>query len=107
MRSLIGVDDCDLLDVLEYIAYEVEPINRRERAMSADALPDLTPAQEAFVKYVSQAYVDKGINELELRSLPTHMQLKFGSVAEAVVALGGIDKARTTFRNFQKSLYLS
>lgn len=107
LRSLIGVDDCDLLDVLEYIAYEVEPINRRERAMSADALPDLTPAQEAFVKYVSQAYVDKGINELELRSLPTHMQLKFGSVAEAVAELGGIDKARTTFRNFQKSLYLS
>lgn len=107
IRKLMDAEKSDLLDVLEYIAYEIEPIDRQERVDNADSLEGLTEKQQTFVEHVSRAYVKNGIDELTLKSLPSHMVLKYGSLPEAISALGGLEAAKSIFHNFQKNLYLS
>lgn len=107
IRSLIDADDCDLLDVLEYIGFNTTPIERAQRASNikdyVDALPQ---TEQQFINYIIDAYIKHGIEELKNDKLPQLMQLKFGSVPEGIEALGGIEKARQAFLNFQSHLYL-
>ena len=106
IRSLIDADDCDLLDVLEYIAYQKKPVNRESRAYNALLYTDQqTPEQVAFIQYLVSVYVRAGIDELEADRLPKLMQNKYGTILEGTNALGGIEQARSTFYNFQRNLY--
>ena len=106
IRSLIDADDCDLLDVLEYIAYQKRPVNRAARAQSAQLYTGKqTPEQVAFIQYLVSVYVKAGIDELEADRLPKLMANKYGTILEGTNALGGIEGARGTFYSFQRSLY--
>jgi len=106
IRSLMDADDCDLLDVLEYIAYQKRPVNRAARAQSAQLYTGKqTPEQVAFIQYLVSVYVKAGIDELDADRLPKLMANKYGTIREGTDALGGIEGARGTFYNFQRSLY--
>ena len=106
IRSLIDADDCDLLDVLEYIAYQKKPVNRAARVQNAQLyIGQQTPEQVAFIQYLVSVYVKAGIDELEADRLPKLMANKYGTILEGTNALGGIEQARGTFYNFQRSLY--
>ena len=106
IRSLIDADDCDLLDVLEYIAYQKRPVNRAARAQSAQLYTGKqTPEQVAFIQYLVSVYVKAGIDELDADRLPKLMANKYGTILEGTNALGGIEGARGTFYSFQRSLY--
>ena len=106
IRSLIDADDCDLLDVLEYIAYQKRPVNRAARVQNAQLYTgQQTPEQVAFIQYLVSVYVKAGIDELEADRLPKLMANKYGTILEGTNALGGIEQARGTFYNFQRNLY--
>ena len=106
IRDLIDAEDCDLLDVLEYIAYQKKPINRSLRAQNANLYTgDQTPEQMAFIQYLVSVYVKAGIDELDADRLPKLMANKYGTIVEGISALGGIDKALGMFYGFQRSLY--
>lgn len=106
IRTLIDAEDCDLLDVLEYIAYQKRPVNRSLRAQKANLYTgEQTPEQMAFIQYLVSVYVKAGIDELEEDRLPKLMQNKYGTIVEGISALGGIDGAKGTFFNFQRNLY--
>lgn len=106
IRKLIDAEECDLLDVLEYIAYATTPIERKERAQRLhDYTNSLDDAQKQFVEYLINAYIQSGIDELRLDKLKTLLELKFGSVIEGINALGGAPNARQTFKDFQYHLY--
>ena len=106
IRSLIDADDCDLLDVLEYIAYQKRPVNRASRVQNAQLYTgQQTPEQVAFIQYLISVYVKAGIDELEADRLPKLMANKYGTILEGTNALGGIEQARGTFYNFQRNLY--
>lgn len=108
IRTLIDADDSDLLDVLEYISFNVEPIQRKERAERTEAfVSTLSAQQQDFVRYVIRLYVREGIDELGASKLPEIMNMKYGSVQDGIVALGGLESAKQTFYDFQKSLYLN
>lgn len=107
IRTLIDADGCDLLDVLEYISFNVEPIERTERVQkTASYVASLTPQQQDFVNYIITLYINEGVEELGSTKLPKILGLKYDSVADGINALGGIDTVRNTFLNFQRSLYL-
>lgn len=107
IRTLIDVEECDLLDVLEYIAYNIEPIERSERVKkTTDFVASLTPEQQDFVDYIINLYLKEGVEELGMDKLPTIMQMKYGSIQDGMSKLGGVTIAKNTFVNFQKSLYL-
>lgn len=106
IRRLIDAENCDLLDVLEYIAYATTPIERKERAQRLmDYTRTLNDVQKQFVEYLTMAYIQSGIDELRMDKLKTLLELKFGSVGEGINALGGIPIARQTFKDFQYHLY--
>jgi len=106
IRKLIDAENCDLLDVLEYIAYATTPIERKERAQRLTGYTNnLGDAQKQFIEYMINAYVQSGIDELRMDKLKTLLELKFGSVGEGITALGGVPSARQTFKDFQYHLY--
>ena len=106
IRKIIDAESCDLLDVLEYIAYATTPIERKERAQRlSDYANNLSDAQKQFIEYMINAYVQSGIDELRMDKLKTLLELKFGSVGEGITALGGVPNARQTFKDFQYHLY--
>lgn len=107
IRAIIDADDSDLLDVLEYVAYATTPVERKMRAERVkDYVDSLPKAQQEFADYLVSAYVANGIDELAMPKLAILMELKFGSVAEGISALGGIPAAQQTFRDFQRELYV-
>lgn len=106
IRKIIDAEKCDLLDVLEYIAYATTPIERRVRAERInDYYLHLSDAQKQFVEYIVNAYIKSGVDELRMNKLQTLLSLKFGSVPEGISALGGAPVARKVFKDFQYYLY--
>ena len=106
IRSLMDAEDCDLLDVLEYIAYQKRPVNRSVRVQKANLFTgEQTPEQMAFIQYLASVYIKAGIDELEADRLPKLMTNKYGTIMEGTAALGGIEQAIGTFNHFQRSLY--
>jgi type I restriction enzyme R subunit len=107
VRTLIDADNCDLLDVLEYISFNVEPIERVERAKNVVSYSaTLTAAQKDFVDYILKLYIKEGSEELAMDKLPTIISMKYGSLLDGMNVLGGIDTAKNTFIAFQRSLYM-
>ncbi|MBR1835386.1 MAG: DEAD/DEAH box helicase family protein [Bacteroidales bacterium] len=108
IRTLIDADDSDLLDVLEYISFNVEPIQRSERVQRTNPYVEcLSTKQQDFVKYIIMLYIQEGIEELGTSKLPELLNMKYGSVQDGITALGGLDMAKSTFYDFQRNLYLS
>ena len=107
IRHIIDAEQSDLLDVLEWVAYNTTPIERKERAERIKGYEASLPsAQKEFVEYLMNAYIQSGVDELGKDKLKTLLALKFGSVTEGISALGGTPQARQTFKDFQKKLYV-
>ena len=106
IRKIIDAEKCDLLDVLEYIAYATTPIERRIRAERINEFyENLSDAQKQFVEYIVNAYIQSGVDELRMNKLQTLLSLKFGSITEGICAVGGASVARKVFKDFQYHLY--
>ncbi|MAN03294.1 MAG: restriction endonuclease subunit R [Owenweeksia sp.] len=106
LRRLIHGEDSDLYDVLTYIAYHKELVPRLQRAESARIhLDSYNPAQQEFLNFVLQQYVDSGVEELDDHKLPDLLELKYTALADAKKALGDIPGIREAFIGFQQHLY--
>ena len=107
IRTATDAQESDLFDVLAYIAYLRPPLKRAERAHARreSILSRYNPTQREFIDFVLGQYVQVGESELDGDKLPELLQLKYGSAADAVQALGCVGDIRTTFRGFQQGLY--
>ncbi len=105
IRRILG--NSDLFDVLAYIAYSMDPITRRERVDThkGEILQDYDDKLQAFIEFVLGQYEMQGVQELDQSKLPSLLELKYNSTADAANQLGGIEKIRGAFIGFQKSLY--
>ena len=107
IRALIDAENSDLLDVLEYIAYNIAPMERRERVRKVDAYRhSLSTKEQEFVNYITDLYVRAGVEELAMEKLSAIIALKYGSVQDGVTQLGSIEVAKNTFLKVQQRLYL-
>jgi len=107
VRQMIDADDCDLFDVLNYIAHTKAPLKRAERAAThrANILSRYNAKQQAFLEFVLSQYVAEGEEGLGTDKLPDLLDLKYGSPTDAVRELGSVADIRSTFTGFQKGLY--
>lgn len=107
LQKLIDAEDSDLFDVLAYISFAIDPISRRKRVDGAkDAIFEgLKEKEKEFLKFVLSKYIEKGVDELNEEKLPQLLNLKYHAIADAEKELGGVDRIRSTFFNFQKNLY--
>lgn len=107
LQKLIDAEDSDLFDVLAYISFAMDPISRKERVGGAkDAIFEgLNEKEKGFLKFVLTKYIEKGVDELDEEKLPQLLNLKYHAIADAEKELGGVDRIRSTFFEFQKNLY--
>ena len=107
LRELIAAPTTDLFDVLEYVSYAIDPLTRPQRAALAEskAYQSLTDAEKEFVEFVLSRYVETGVESLSLDFLPDLLEIKYEAIADASEKLGGIDRIRKLFIEFQKYLY--
>lgn len=107
LQQLVNAEQSDLFDVLEFIAYNREPITRTSRVALAhtNMISGLTDNQKEFVDFVLSKYIETGVDELDQSKLPQLLELKFDSVHDAAEILGGVNRIREVFNAFQKALY--
>jgi len=107
LQKLVDAEKSDLFDVLEYIAFCIKPITRENRASSAKPkiIDGLSQQQADFLEFVLFKYIETGVEELDQSRLPSLIQLKYHSIADASDVLGGVPEIRNLFLGFQKHLY--
>ena len=89
MRNFLELENCDMLDVLAYLAYNTTPMDRQRRAeiLKRQAQKKYTSAQMDFLDYVMQLYVRNGFKELSADNLPTLIGMKYHTPVDAIAAL--------------------
>jgi len=107
LQELIAAEDCDLVDVLEYIGFDNQPVTRQTRAKVSrpDLVEALSPEQLEFIDFVLAKYVESGSDELDDEKLPTLVELKYDNLLAGLDELGGAEQARLVFVDFQRHLY--
>ena len=105
--KLVNAERSDLYDVLAYLAFETPTVTRADRVASRidTILAVRDAAQQTFLRFVLDHYVEDGVDELSLDKLPHLLELKYGGTAEAASQLGGPAVIRETFAGFQPALY--
>jgi type I restriction enzyme R subunit len=88
-RHFLELEQCDMLDVLAFLAYNTTPIDRQRRAdiLRQQALTKFTKAQFDFLNYVMDLYVRNGFKELGAGNLSTLIDMKYGSPFDAIKEL--------------------
>lgn len=106
LKKLIHGEGSDLFDVLAFVAYHRDLVPRLERAAQAKIHFDsYNAAQQKFLNFVLQQYVDIGVSELDDAKLPDLLELKYQAISDAKKELGNIQSIRNTFIGFQEYLY--
>ena len=107
VQTIINAENSDLYDVLEYIAFAKEPIERVQRANTAQAhiYIGLNEKQKEFISFVLAKYIESGVNELSIENLPELLKFKYGTAMDGIRELGDIQITQNTFVGFQKYLY--
>ncbi len=108
MQKIIDAEKSDLFDVLAYVAYDMPPKTREERAERAKTVinAEFNAKQQAFLDFVLSHYVSVGVDELDQEKLTPLLRLKYhNSIADAVADLGRPEEIGKIFSGFQKFLY--
>jgi len=106
LSKLIHGEDCDLYDILAYVAYHKDLVPRLDRADKARIqLSDYNPKQQGFLNFVLKQYVEVGVNELDDAKLPDLLELKYHAISDAKKELGDIASIRNACIGFQEYLY--
>ncbi|MEO7853746.1 MAG: type I restriction-modification enzyme R subunit C-terminal domain-containing protein [Rubrivivax sp.] len=80
MQKAVGAEDCDLFDLLAYVAFASTPLTRKHRAIAARAATaaQFTDKQRAFVKFALAQYVKQGVDEMDSEKPAPLLMLKYG-----------------------------
>jgi type I restriction enzyme R subunit len=107
LQQLINAANSDIFDSLEYISYAIKPISREERVARAqlNIFKSLDNNQKEFLEFVLSKYVETGIEELGQEKLPDLLKIKYSAINDATELLGGVNRIRATFFNFQQHLF--
>jgi type I restriction enzyme R subunit len=105
-QKVLHAENSDLYDVLAYIAFHSEIMERTTRANSAKIhLGSYEPKQQEFLNFVLSQYVQQGVEELDDTKIGDLLLLKYHALADAKRALGDIPTIRNAFIGFQQYLY--
>ena len=108
MQKIIDAENCDLFDVLAYVAYLTPTMTREERSERARLRlrGQFSDKQFGFLDFVLRQYVKEGVDELSPDKLSPLLRLKYhNALADAVADLGKPEQIKQTFFGFQKHLY--
>jgi len=108
VREMLSMEDCDMMDVLEFLAYQTTPLERQRRIeIARDAIMhDLTESQKDYVNFVLKQYVQEGYEVFDNRNMGKLVVMKYGTVRDGVTKLGiNADEIRNLNLNIQRQVY--
>lgn len=108
LKKVLKMEKCDLLDVLQYIAYETEPMEREKRAeiVRKQYVALFNKKQQEFDNLILEYYCRNGFKELGMEKLKDFIQIKYNSIADAKNDLGWqVPEISQHFIELQKQLY--
>lgn len=106
-QKILHAENSDIYDVLSYVAYESEILERQERAAKMrEHFKELNSNHQEFLEFVLNQYVLNGVYELDDEKLGTFLQLKYKTIADAKPILGDLKSIRNNFIEYQKYLYV-
>lgn len=105
-QKILNAENSDLYDVLAYIAFHSEIVDRDIRANKAKIhLSNYDQKQQEFLNFVLSQYVKQGVDELDDTKISDLLVLKYHAIADAKKELGDIATIREIFINMQPHLY--
>ena len=108
VRRLLEMEDCDIFDILEYLAFATSPLERIKRVelVRADYYRKQTAQQQAFLDFVMSYYVRNGYKELSIDALPKLLEIHYGTAYDATKQLDmSVNQIMGLYLDFQKQLY--
>lgn len=107
IKQLVGAENSDLFDVLEYVAFDRVPLTREERVSKAQdkIFEGVNDQTKEFLEFVLNAYRKDGYATLAEDNLSKFLTLKYGSPMEAEKKLGSLYLVKSNFYSLQHSLY--
>lgn len=109
LRKVLQMERTDLLDVLEYVAYETPAMERAERArrVRESWLQTLPEKQQEFFDFILQYYTANGYTELGDNKLEDFVNIHFhNSTSDAMRVLQATPiELRQNYLSMQVSLY--
>ena len=108
LRNMLKLEKCDLLDVLEYIAYNSTPIERAKRVelVKKQYVDALNKEQREFDNMILEYYASNGFKELGSDNLKTFINIKFNSMSDAKDRLQmSVADIRAHYFELQRRLY--
>ncbi len=108
LQQLVDAENSDLYDALAYVAFSLPIISRKQRVDTSQTtiLENCDYKLHQFLKFVLVQYIDQGVNELDTEKLPSLLDLKYDSAADAIRELNvPTDEIRDMFIDFQQHLY--
>lgn len=105
-QKILNAENSDLYDVLAYIGFHSDILERATRADKAKIhLDNYDPKQQEFLNFVLSQYVKQGVEELDDTKIGDLLVLKYHAIADAKKELGDIASIRNSFIGFQSYLY--
>lgn len=105
-QKILHAENSDLYDVLAYVAFHADIVERTMRADKAKIhLDNYDPKQQEFLNFVLSQYVKQGVEELDDTKIGDLLVLKYHAISDAKKALGNIASIRNAFIGFQTYLY--
>jgi len=105
-QKILNAERSDIYDVLSYVAYQSEILERKQRAdKMREHFTELNVSHQEFLEFVLNQYILNGVYELEDEKLGTFLQLKYKTIADAKPILGDLKTIRNNFIDYQKYLY--
>jgi type I restriction enzyme R subunit len=108
LKNMLKLQKCDLLDVLEYIAYNSTPIERAKRVelVKKRYVDALNKEQQEFDNLILEYYASNGFKELGSDKLKTFINIKFNSMRDAKERLNmSVSDIRAHYFELQRRLY--
>ena len=104
---MFDAEKSDILDVLEYVSFAIQPITREKRVEQAQSriYDGLDAKHREFLEFVLSKYIETGVEELDDEKLPVILANKYMALQDGITYLGGVERVRGTFIDFQKYLY--
>lgn len=108
IQRVMKKEDCDLLDVLTYLAYSIAPVERQQRvkAVKCQYVTVLGREHQEFLCFILDYYQRNGFKELAMDKLKDFINIKYHSLADAKHHLGMDAKGiREEYLTLQQQLY--
>ena len=90
IQKVISSEETDIFDVLEYFAYNKNPLPKSKRAelVRQNLYNKLTDKQQEFIEFLLDSYLEKGHEALTSQNMSQLLKIKYNSLQDGLLQIG-------------------